>query len=176
MNYLLIWIFVYFLGNCEAGPPLYTCRFPRRPLWGVKSCTRLKCSSCFSSRSKVLSQYQSSKVEDGAEVWRAKWKPKLVYETDVLNEMLYIWIQLRSEGSLFPQIPILIFREAVLVQVVYPLPSWYVSSGEFMKFLLWVFFAGKKHLLMGKKALTIYAFCEMLSETVCVFVCVHVCT
>lgn len=30
-----------FSGNCEARPSLYSCRFPHRPLWGVKSSTCL---------------------------------------------------------------------------------------------------------------------------------------
>lgn len=73
-------------GNGEAWPPLYTCRFPCRPLWGVRSCTGLiYCEvhpQVYSSRSKVVlvSKHSSQDWSCGLE---RKRKIKLSYKTDI---------------------------------------------------------------------------------------------
>lgn len=107
----------------------------------------VKCSHRYSSRSKVLSRRPSIKHWScGLE---RKRKIKLLYKTDILNEMLYIWIQLWLDGALFTKIHILIFTKVVLVQVVCPLPSWHVSRIHQMKlyFSCEFFLQGKTSLI-----------------------------
>lgn len=74
LNDLSIWILfvLFFSGNCEARPPLYSCRFPRRPLWGVKSCTDALIYHEVQPQVLVSEQslVPSTTVETGTVVWR----------------------------------------------------------------------------------------------------------
>ena len=127
-----------FSGNCEARPPVYSCRFPHHPLWGVKHCTG---PICHEAQPQVLISEQSVvpvTVETGTSVtfnWYHEWN--VIH----LNSAM-----VRVPCSL--KIKFLIFPTVVTVQVVFPLPSWYVSSRrEYIKqscdSLVWVFLQGK---------------------------------
>lgn len=71
--------------------------------WSTMTCSRRY------SRSKVL-LHSHVAVKTGTVVWKEKETFKLSQKNDILNEMLYIWIQLWSESALFTKIHILTLK------------------------------------------------------------------
>lgn len=135
-GWILFWMIflnlkiVYFPGNCEARPPLYTCRFPHRPLWGVKSCTGLIHYEMQPQQS-ASEQCLFPVSKHYGQTWNCGLERKRKIQTVIFNWYIE-WnvIHLNStmvRGCPVHSIHILIFT-VVTVQVVCPLPSWYVSS------------------------------------------------
>lgn len=70
-------------GNHKARPPLHSCRFPHRPLWGVKRCTGLICSEA-ATGTHFRAVACSSEWPRLKLVWREGWK-----FIQILIELIY---------------------------------------------------------------------------------------
>lgn len=127
----------YFSGHCEARPPVYTCRLPHRPLWGVKCCTgqilhEVLPQELFLEKRvgpKSCSNVKRCGQDWNCGVWREK-KWNSIWHIQLMHWMKCYTFEFNYHHRVpcYPKIHILIFTEVVKVQVVFPLPSWYVSS------------------------------------------------
>lgn len=161
---IIFWIISFeccllaFQGIVKLDHPCIHVDFPivLCEVWSIaQDLHSMRCGHMNSSQSKVLFQCPNVMVKTGAGVWREKGTVKTVIlhsyiESNVVFEFTY---GQRLPCLLNPYFDI--NKKVLMVQVVFPLPSWHV--GSFREYItlscisLVSFFAGKKNILYVKR-------------------------
>lgn len=91
--------FFFLSGNCEARPPVYSCRFPHCPLWGV---TLHRTDLLWGAATQVPFFWWT--LCSSPEHWHRDRTCGLQRPENIQNKMLYFWISLWSKSALFTEI------------------------------------------------------------------------